>query len=105
MGKIKNVVEFGYNDVTFKNKVRELALAGSITYTKHAKKRMKQRGLTITQVLNCLKHGNVSEPAHLNIHNNWQATLSYYTAGDSVSVAACISNIDGEIILIITVMS
>ena len=72
----------------------------------HAKQRMKKRRILLTQVLHCLRRGNVIEPAHLDIKGCWKCTLESTISGDVVRVAAAVDKSDtGEFVLVITVMS
>ena len=100
------ILIFQYNDVTFHKKVKSLVSDERVFYSTHAKKRMRERDITFVQILNCLEKGKIEEVVHQNIKGNWQATLGYFTGGDYVKVAACIcAKEDGELILIITVMT
>jgi len=50
--------------------------SGRVFITPHAKKRMRERKITLAQVLDCLRNGLVSEPAHANMQGNWQCTMT-----------------------------
>ena len=72
----------------------------------HAKKRMVQRRILLTQVLQVLNGGKVVEPAHRNIHGNWQCTLERLVAGDRIKIVAALEErISGEHVIVITVMN
>ena len=74
--------------------------------TKHAKQRMKQRGVNYRQVMECLHKGHIAEPAHLSIHGDWMATLEHRYAGDVVRVVVAIERQDGgELTVVVTVMN
>ncbi len=82
---------FTYNDVTLARAIARLAADSSrVVLTTHAKRRMKERGILLTQVLECLKSGTVDEPAHQDIHGSWKCTLGKVIAGDHVRVAAAL---------------
>ena len=56
------------NDVSLKRKIAAIAADSSrVVILPHAKKRMRNRRILLTQILYCLRHGNVIEPAHLDI--------------------------------------
>jgi hypothetical protein len=54
-------------------------------------------------LLDYLRNGMVSEPAHTNIQGNWQCTLTRRNAGDEVRVAAAIERAkDGDWVTVTT---
>lgn len=85
--------------------IRELAKNSLNVFVEpHAKKRMKQRKITLTQVLACLCLGVVDEPAHENIRGNWKCTLRHQHAGDMVRLVAVLEKDDaGDWIAVVTV--
>jgi hypothetical protein len=74
--------------------------SGRVFITPHAKKRRRERRITLPQVLDCLCHGLVSEPAHTShtyLQGNWQCTMTRRSAGDEVRVCSangCVQSID-----------
>lgn len=59
----------------------------------------------MSQVLGCLRKGIVSEPAHVDVHGNWKATLERQCAGDVVRVAVALERQeDGDLAVVVTVM-
>lgn len=101
------VLRFEMNDASLKRKIAEIAADSSrVVILPHAKKRMRQRHVLITQVLYVLRRGYVVEPAHLDIHGCWKCTLECLAAGDRIKVAAAIDkNEQGELVVVITVMA
>jgi hypothetical protein len=93
------------NDTNMLRLVRELAKDSSNVFIEpHAKKRMKQRQITRTQVMACLQKGVIDESAHENIRGNWKCTLRHHHAGDLVRVTAAIEKDDeGNWIAVVTV--
>ncbi len=76
----------------------------NVFVTSHAKTRMRQRRITLAQVLACLRKGAICEPAHQDISGDWKCTMMYRWAGDEVSVAAALHrDEDGEWIAVVTV--
>ncbi len=102
-----NVQPLKLSDPTFIQRVREIAAdSNRVFLTDHAKRRMRERKVTRMQVMECLRKGTISEPAHLNIHGEWQATLTHQNAGDQVKVAVSIERQeDGDLAVVITVMN
>lgn len=93
------------NDANMLRIIRALAQNSENVYIEaHAKKRMRQRHITLTQVLECLRKGVVDEPAHENILGNWKCTLRYLHAGDLMRVVAAIEKDEaGDWIAVVTV--
>jgi hypothetical protein len=93
------------NDANMLRIIRELAQdTVNVFFEPHAKKRMKQRGITTTQVYACLRKGVIDEPAHENIRGNWKCTLRHQHAGDLVRLAAAIEKDEsGDWIAVVTV--
>jgi len=93
------------NDANFLSEMRAVLATRPLFLTVHAKERMKERKVSIKQVHECVNKGLVEEPAHINAHGNWSATVGYFTGGDYVKVATAISKDDkGDLIVVITVI-
>ena len=94
------------SDAGFIKKLRAIAKdSHRVVLTKHAKQRMGQRRINMHQVLDCLRKGRISEPAHLTIQGDWKATLEHQCAGDMVRVAVAIEKQeDGDLAVVVTVM-
>lgn len=93
------------NDANMLRIIRELAKDPlNVFVKKHAKKRMKEREITLAQVVTCLCLGVIDEHAHESISGDWKCTLRYQHAGDVVRVAAAIEKDEaGQWIAVITV--
>lgn len=71
--------------------LREIAEdSAKVIFTQHARQRMRQRKVTTTQVLACLKGGFASEPVALDPHGNWKLTVSHRVAGVELHVGVAI---------------
>ena len=94
------------SDHSFTKKLRAIvADSDRVVLTKHAKKRMRQRRISLVQVLVCLRKGRIVEPAHTTIQGDWKATLEHHYAGDAVRVSVAIERQDdGELAVVVTVM-
>ena len=87
----------------FAQLVHEIAADSScIIYTGHARKQMKARKVLRTHVDTCLQKGHVIEPAHINMHGNWHATMARRVAGLDVKVAVAIET--KKCVAVVTVM-
>ncbi len=85
--------------------IRETAAdTARVFFTPHAKKKMRERKITPTQVYECLQRGSISDHARVNIHGNYQCTMVWRHAGDEVSVVAALErDEDGNWIAVVTV--
>jgi hypothetical protein len=82
--------------------IREIAAdSGRVVTAPHAKKRMKQRRITMQQVLACLQRGNLIEGPALMPDGDWRCTLQRLIAGDDVTVVAEFNS--RERLLVVTV--
>lgn len=96
MGMVASPIPLKLNDENLRRMIREAAEdTARVFFTGHAKKRMRERKITRTQVYDCLRRGNIAEGAHLNIHGFWQCTLNWKHAGDDISVAVALERDDG----------
>jgi len=93
------------NDANMLRIIRDLAKkTENVFIESHAKKRMRQRNITRTQVYACLLKGVIDESAHENIRGNWKCTLRHHHAGDLIRVTAAIEKDDnGDWIAVVTV--
>lgn len=94
------------SDAGFLKRLHAIAKdSNRVVLTNHAKQRMRQRRINQRQLLECLRKGRISEPAHLTIQGDWKATLEHQYAGDVVRVAVAIEKQeDGDLAVVITVM-
>jgi len=101
------VIALAMNDASLKRKIAEIASDSSrVVVTKHAKKRMRERHVLLTQVLHCLLRGNVVQPAHQDITGCWKCTLEVLASGDLIRVVAAVDkNEEGELVVVITVIN
>lgn len=83
--------------------IREAAEdTGRIILTHHAEQRMRQRRITMTQVIVCLRKGVITEGPALDIKGCWACRIERPVAGDDVKVALAIDPVAR--VIIITVM-
>lgn len=97
---------FRLNDANALKLLREIAKdSGRVIVLKHAKSRMRERRITLPQVLEVLRKGALSEPASLDIHGNWKVTVQCKSCGELVTVAGAIDITKNprERVLVITV--
>jgi len=79
--------------------------SGRIFFTSHAIKRMRQRRITRTQVIECLRKGRISESSHRDIKGDWKCNMTWLHAGDNVTATVVIKRDErtGNCLLVITV--
>ena len=71
--------------------VRELATdADRVVPVQHARKRMKERGITITQIIRVVRAGFIDGEPWLDEHGNWRVTMIGNPAGAQVTVGVAI---------------
>lgn len=100
------VIPFKVTDQSLQQKIALLAAdSANVTITAHAKQRMRERKILLTQVLDVLVSGIVTESAHQDTKGNWCCTLQKLTSGDRVKIPVAVETLDsGEIVIVITVI-
>lgn len=96
---------FRLNDANALKLLREVAADSSrVVLLPHARQRMKQRHVTLPQVLDVLRKGGLAEPAALDMYGNWKVTVRGMSCGQSVTVAGAIEMKEkpGKRVLVIT---
>lgn len=98
-------LRFNMNDATLLRIIREIAKDTSrIFIVKHARQRMRERKISMSQVYMCIRKGNMVEPAYLSIHGDWKCTLQHRYAGDQISVSVALEREEnGDYLVVITV--
>ena len=83
--------------------VRNLTTSGAVSWSKHSKDRMKERDITIPQILNCLAKGKITEDPVFTYTNGggYETAVEKNTAGRWLKVVVCIKL--SEKLLIVTV--
>lgn len=56
-----------------------------VLLTNHAKVRMRQRKITLPQIICCLKHGRIVEGPARNTRGDWEIKLEVISAGDVIN--------------------
>ena len=96
---------FRLNDANALKLLREVSAdSGRVVLLPHARQRMKQRHVTLPQVLDVLRKGVLVEPAALDMYGNWKVTVKGMSCGQSVAVAGAIEMQEepGKRVLVIT---
>ena len=75
-----------------KQAIRDCVATSSFKLSKHAQQRMKQRSITMMQIVNCLKKGEVTEDLYMSPHyNGWNTTIEKMTAGRYLRLPVCLT--------------
>jgi len=93
------------NDATLLRIIRGIAKDTSrIFIVRHARQRMRERKISMSQVYRCIRKGHITEPAHLTIHGAWKCTLQHRCAGDQINVSVALEREEnGDYLAVITV--
>lgn len=72
--------------------IQALAAKGSISWSRHCKERMRERDITMPQIINCLLKGRVTEiPVHSSINGGgYETCIEKGAAGDWLKVVVCL---------------
>lgn len=72
--------------------IRKLVADGSISLSSHCRIRMKERDITMQQVMICLSKGRVTENPFLSHINGggYETTVERTAAGDHLRVGVCL---------------
>jgi len=84
---------------------KDLIEAGEISWTHHAKARMRERDVTIREVLNVLAAGHEVEGPYRDIKGDWKCTFAGNSAGAGVQVVAVLVEQGEETCLVVTVLN
>ena len=85
-------------------KFKQLIAAEEISWTNHAKAQMRDRDVSIREVMRALEAGHEVEGPFLDISGDWKCTFCGNSAGTGVQVVAVLIEQDEETCLLITVM-
>ncbi|MCJ8269193.1 MAG: DUF4258 domain-containing protein [Psychrosphaera sp.] len=103
------VNELPLSQNTAKKIIKELALnhTNSVKLSSHARQRMKQRGVTNTQILKVLSsaHSVFTEAPHMTAGGDWKFNLQGVAAGEVVEVVVVLRRLETDpCAFVVTVM-
>lgn len=102
----KKVVKMRLTPQSARKVFNELARdSANVFFTTHAEKRMRQRKITRTEVLRCLRAGHITEGPSLSIKGNWEVRMQVASAGAPISTVAALEydETTGNYLVVITV--
>jgi len=76
---------------------------GRIIWTEHARERMRDRDITTSQVMRCIRHGRITEGPAPEMKGGWRMTLDVLAAGDPLRVVIVLTHDDSnDLIIVVT---
>lgn len=76
---------------------------GRIIWTEHARERMRDRDITTSQVMRCIRHGKITEGPAPEMKGDWRMTLDVLAAGDPLRVVVVLTHDDSnDLIIVVT---
>ena len=100
-----NPIPYRLNDANALKLLRDVAKdSGRVVLLPHARKRMKERQITLAQVLTVLRTASLAESAACDLYGNWKMTVKGMTCGQSITAACAIEMQEepGKRVLVIT---
>lgn len=86
-----NPIPYRLNDANALKLLREVAAESArVVLLHHARKRMRERQISLGQVLDVLRKGTLAEPAALDTCGNWKVTVRGKSCGQAITVAGAI---------------
>lgn len=98
-----DVAHLDLNPVTIAPLIKEVAgTSEKVFVTRHAEKRMTEKGITRAQVIRCLKNGRIMEGPAPDMKGCWKFGIEVLAAGDPITVIAslCLDENNNRIIVI-----
>ena len=85
--------------------IKELTAQGKISWSTHCKQRIKERGIIIPEIINCLAKGRVTETPFRSHQNGggYETRVEKGTAGDWLRVVVCMKH--SQTLLVITAIN
>ncbi|MBF4456118.1 DUF4258 domain-containing protein [Acinetobacter sp. SK-43] len=78
-------------EIEAKHKLREIAKdTRKIKLTTHVRERMKERGISLKQIICCFEHGDITEGPYQTTRGDCQMNVSVRTAGEYVTAVVVI---------------
>lgn len=97
-----NVLPFGLTRAQAETLIRDLASANKFVIEPYFRQRLKERGITMSQVLRALKEGHMDQGPKRDEHGDWRCRVRKRVAGRRVRVVVGISGGLGVLYLITT---
>ena len=91
-------------EIEAKHKLREIAKdTGKIKLTTHGSERMKERGISLKQIICCFEHGDITEGPFTTTRGDYQLNVSVRTAGEFVTTVVVIKVCEsGDFSIVVT---
>lgn len=91
-------------EIEAKRKLREFAKDTSkIKLSPHVRERMKQRCISLKQIICCFEHGDIAEGPYLDNRGYTRLNVTVRTAGEFITTTVVIRNHDnGDFSIVVT---
>jgi len=104
MGEVLTFLRTVPSQKEAQNTISQLAQNGKIKWTKHAKERMEERGVSILQVINCLLKGRITSIDQYKDDVGFKVGLERIVAGEKIRVVVFLES-NNTVVKIVTVMN
>lgn len=91
-------------EIQARHKLREFAKKSSkIKLSSHARVRMKERAISMKQIMCCFEHGDITEGPYPDTRGDCKLNVTVRTAGENVTATVVIkSEEDGDYSIVVT---
>ncbi|MGE8560975.1 MAG: DUF4258 domain-containing protein [Acinetobacter sp.] len=91
-------------EIEARHKLREFAEDTSkIKLSKHVRERMKERYISLKQIICCFEHGDITEGPYPDTRGDCKLNVTVRTAGEYITVTVVIkSEEDGDFSIVVT---
>jgi hypothetical protein len=74
-----------------------------VIWTEHARQRTRDRDITTSQVMRCIRHGKITEGPAPEVKGGWRMTLDVLAAGDPIrAVVVLTHHYNNDSIIVVT---
>jgi hypothetical protein len=91
----------GLSTESAQKRVRQIAWeSGDVIFTHHAEERMKDRGISVPEVLEILRGGYIDDPPRLEVEGEWKCKVTANLRGRTAGVVTVILDEEGQLIIV-----
>ncbi|MCX2901322.1 DUF4258 domain-containing protein [Pseudomonas mandelii] len=86
--------------------IREISTESQrVFYSRHARSRMIEREISMPDVMDCLRRGQITDGPYPAPGGDWRFTISWFRAGSPLQVVGAIDvDDDGKFLVVVTAM-
>lgn len=91
-------------EIEAKRKLREIAKdTRKIKLSTHVRDRMKERGISLKQIICCFEHGDITEGPYTDTRGDCKLNISVRTAGEFITTTVVIKvRANGDFSIVVT---